>query len=310
MTGRIHIIGVLALCATLGLAAQQGEYTNNFKYSSGQTIQPIFEGWSHAADGGYYFHFGYLNRNYVEQPHIVIGTTNRIEPGGPDRGQPTYFYARTHRNIFTVSVPKNWGRAAELVWTVTHNGRAQRAVGWLQKEWEIDPVGGASTGGNTNPEYVKNRPPTIDLDPVAPVRLPATATLTAAVRDDGLPIPRPPGQRAVGQQIPTLQGGIPAPVNVPQVAAREAPPGATPASGQRRPRGLSVSWIVWRGPAAVTFDPRSAEPKDGRISVTASFEAPGDYVLRAVASDGSKTTYRNVDVRATETTPVQRNLGR
>ncbi len=150
---------VLMLGAS-GPSAQQAEYTNNFKYNSGQGVQPVFEGWSWAPDGSINMHFGYLNRNYVQEPAIPVGANNNIQPGGPDRGQPTYFYARTQRNMFTVNIPKDWDKKRELIWTVTVNGKTERAVGWLQSEWEIDPVGGAGTGGRTDEEYVKNKPPT------------------------------------------------------------------------------------------------------------------------------------------------------
>jgi hypothetical protein len=57
-----------------------------------------------------------------------------------------------------------------------------------------------------------------------------------------------------------------------------------------------VSWIVWRGPGDVTFTPRFAQPRDGRTDTTATFTVPGEYVLRAVASDGRLTTPVDVPV--------------
>ncbi len=290
---------VLMLNAS-GPSAQQAEYTNNFKFNTGQSVQPVFEGWSWAPDGSINMHFGYLNRNYVQEPTIPVGASNSIMPGGPDRGQPTFFYARTQRNMFTVNVPKDWDRKRELIWTVTVNGKTERAVAWLQNEWEIDPVGGANTGGRTDEEYVKNKPPSITLATVGPVKLPATATLTATVTDDGLPKPRGRGKPAVGQETPpTLQGGTEAPVNVPSVvarAARDTPPGATAGAESTRPQGPSVSWIVWRGPADADFSPRSAEPKDGKAVTTATFTKPGEYVLRARVTDTLKTTSQDVKV--------------
>src|SRR5690349_2458858 len=91
---------ILATVAVVSVAAGQIEIQNNFKYNSGQDVQPIFEGWSRNPDGTFAMHFGYLNRNYVEEPSIPVGPANSIEPGGPDRGQPTYFYPRTNRNLF------------------------------------------------------------------------------------------------------------------------------------------------------------------------------------------------------------------
>lgn len=288
----------IVLLSGTGPAAQE-QYTNNFKYNTGQSVQPIFEGWSWAPDGSINLHFGYLNRNYVQEPSIPVGPNNQIQPGGPDRGQPTFFYSRTQRNMFTVNVPKDWDRKREVIWSLTANGKTERAVGWLQAEWEIDPVGGAGAGGgDTDPERKMNQAPTIVIDPVSPVTLPGVATLTATITDDGLPKPRPRGKPAVGQETPpTLQGGTDAPVNVPAVAAvRETPPGASPGAGGGRPLGLSVSWIVWRGPAAAAFSPQFAEPKDTRAVTTATFSAPGEYVLRARATDTFKAVTQDVRV--------------
>jgi hypothetical protein len=294
----------LAVCAAIASTAQAPqEYQNNFKYNVGQSIQPVFEGWSHAPDGTFNLHFGYLNRNYAQELHVPIGPSNSMQPGGPDRGQPTFFYTRTQRNLFTVNVPRDFGRASEIVWTITANGKTEKAIGWLQAEWEIDPVGGAQQGGRTDPEFVANKPPTLALLPVPPVKLPATASLSAQVADDGLPKPRGRGKPAVGQETPpTLQGGVQAPTNVPEVTARttrETPPGATAAGGAQRPQGLVVSWVVWRGPADATFEPRQAQPKDGLAVTVATFLQPGDYVLRATANDGSKSGHATLPVTVT-----------
>ncbi len=286
----IAVLGGLVAAAAIGSSSAQiqTEYTNNFKFNAGQSVQPVFEGWSRAADGRVSMHFGYLNRNWVERPHVPVGPDNQIEPGGPDWGQPTYFYNRTHRNLFTVNVPADWGRTQELVWTVTVNGKTERAVGWLQPEWEIDPVGGAQQGGRTDEEYVRNAPPAITIAPVPAARRLSPVTLTTTVADDGLPIPRGRRKPAVGQETPpTLRGGTDAPVNVPALA---------PPPSVERPQGLSVSWIVWRGPADVAFDPAYAVPADGGTSTTARFARPGEYVLRATANDGSKVGHAQVPV--------------
>jgi hypothetical protein len=294
------VAAVLMLNAS-GPAAQQAEFTNNFKYNSGQGVQPVFEGWSRVPDGSFNMHFGYLNRNYVEQPSIPVGANNNIQPDGPDRGQPTFFYTRTQRNLFSLNVPKEWDPKREVIWTITVNGKTERAVGWLQAEWEIDPVGGAGAGGgDTDPERIANKAPSITIAPVPSIALPATASLVASVTDDGLPKPRPRVKPAVGQETPpTLQGGIDAPVNVPAVAARsqrETPPGATAAEGSAPRSGLSVSWITWRGPADVTFSPRSAPATAGTTTTTATFQKPGEYVLRATVTDTFKTAVSDVKV--------------
>jgi hypothetical protein len=288
---------ILLLIAPTQPTAQQSEFTNNFKFNIGQGVQPVFEGWSWAPDGTINMHFGYLNRNYVEQPSVPVGANNAIMPGGPDRGQPTFFYPRTQRNVFKVNVPKDWGKTRELIWTVTVNGKTEKAVGWLQAEWEIDPAGGAGGGGgNTDPERKANKGPSITLEKPAAVKLPATASLVANVTDDGLPKPRGRGKPAVGQETPpTLQGGTDAPVNVPAVAGRGGRDGGGGGGGGER-RGLAVTWMVWRGPAEVTFAPASAQPQNGKATVTATFSKPGEYVLRATANDSFLTAQQDVTV--------------
>jgi hypothetical protein len=85
---------------------------------------------------------------------------------------------------------------------------------------------------------------------------------------------------------------------------------------------LRFSWTVYRGKAdAVKFDPDQMKawmdtrpygnsawsppyvipvpPTDGRWAATATFNEPGTYVLRGVASDGSLFTYENVTVTVT-----------
>src|SRR4029450_4185371 len=91
--------------------------------------------------------FGYLNRNWEEVLFIPVGPANTIEPGGPDRGQPTVFYPRKAASppgerreqfVFRVRLPKNWDAKQELVWTVTAYGRTDRAVGTLDPLAELD----------------------------------------------------------------------------------------------------------------------------------------------------------------------------
>ena len=83
MTTRVRRL-VPVLCLVVGFGAAQHARAQadpqNFLFSSGQTIQPFFEGWAHNPDGSFEMHFGYLNRNYVEELHVPIGADNRIEP--------------------------------------------------------------------------------------------------------------------------------------------------------------------------------------------------------------------------------------
>ena len=261
------------------------EFSSDILFNSGQSVQPIFEGWTRNADGSYQFHFGYLNRNHVEEIHVPVGHGNSIQPDGPDRGQPTYFYPRFNRLLFNVKVPADFGKR-ELVWTLTVHGRTERAVGWLKAEWEIDE----SAGGTGMPTGVqkKNVAPTISVTSPSKVTLPGPLSLTARVTDDGLP----PVRTRVGgtsENPPAFRfpegGAATAPVNVPQL---------------RRPRprlpGLSVSWRVWRGPGPVVFEPEGVAVKDGQAATTATFKVPGEYVLQAVATDSAASTPFDIKV--------------
>jgi hypothetical protein len=264
-----------------------------FKFNSGQSIQPIFEGWAQNPDGTFSMYFGYLNRNYVETPVVPVGPDNKFEPGEPDRGQPTFFDTRVHRKEFSVRVPGDWGKK-ELVWTVTVAGVTEKAVAWLQPEWEIDPI---YAGKTRNAESLKNRPPSMTLDVPAAITLPNTLTLAATVEDDGLPTPRKgPPTRAIGQETPpTLKPRADQPempINVPAVGRGRG----DAAQGAQGPQGLRVNWLLWRGPAAVTFDAATVQVKDGKAVGTAKFTKPGTYVMRARANDGELTDQKEFTV--------------
>ena len=119
-------LGVIGI-ADRAAAQPDGALSGNIKYNSGQTVQPIFEGWTKNADGSFNLFFGYLNRNHVQELAVPVGPENQVEPAGPDRGQPTYFYPRFNRQLFSVTVPANFGQK-EVIWTLATNGRSERAV--------------------------------------------------------------------------------------------------------------------------------------------------------------------------------------
>ena len=307
---------VAAAClisAATKAAAQLDQLSYMLKFNRGQNVQPVFQGWSRNADGTFDMHFGYLNRNYMEELQIPIGPDNFIEPGGPDRGQPSYFLTRVNRQIFTVTVPADFN-AQEVVWELTVAGKTERAVGWLQAEWEIDAVGG---GRNQSAEALKNQAPSLSVSHPGSVRLPSLLTLTAAVTDDGLPVARPeptPEQRQAAAAAAANRGPTQAqpPILTPPDDAPEIPtnlPGlrvnarGRQTLGGQVPSGLSVSYRLWRGPAAVVFEPEFAEVDNGNAVTTAKFAEPGDYMIQVRAYDGAKSTYDFVTVTARASQP-------
>src|SRR5512132_3605563 len=74
-------------------------------HDSGQSVTGAFEGWFPNPDGSFSLLVGYFNRNAKQTLDIPVGPNNRIEPGNPDQGQPTYFLPRRQWGVFTITVP-------------------------------------------------------------------------------------------------------------------------------------------------------------------------------------------------------------
>jgi hypothetical protein len=323
------LVAVLTACVSYHVAAAQTRFT----YSSGQSVSPAYEGWMPNEDGSFTMYFGYMNTNWQQEFDVPIGADNAIEPGGPDQGQPTHFYPRRNPFLFTVRVPKDWS-SKELTWTLTTNGKTERAFASLKTDYQIDKqvisteVGGDF--GSLRDELRTNIPPELRVegeeDRTVKVGEPLSLTTFAGdpdnlpARRDGRPQPRD----TTGQMI--KEGtDQPKPLKPAQAASAnpadliyKPPASIVPTSGP----GLRLSWIVYRGnAAAVTFSPDQMKtwtdtrayanspwsppytvpvpPADGKWVARATFIEPGTYVLRAVASDGSLFTYENVTVTVT-----------
>ena len=81
--------------------------------------------------------------------------------------------------------------------------------------------------------------------------------------------------------------GTPLPLEV-WVSDDGLPPPLGPVKPGGPPRrALTVTWSEFRGPSAVSFAQPSPTIEGGGAVTSATFKEPGDYVLRAVASDGS-----------------------
>jgi len=140
--GRAAFVIVALAAAAASLDAQNANMAGRdegLTYSSGQSVVPVYAGWSRNADGTFDLHFSYLNRNWQEHLHIPIGPDNNIGPAtfGPDGGQPTYFLPRNNRWVFSVRVPAEFG-TRELVWTLTSHGLTYRAHGTLDPGYAVD----------------------------------------------------------------------------------------------------------------------------------------------------------------------------
>jgi len=323
---RPFIIAVAALVACATLTAQ-----TRFTYSSGQSVSPAYEGWMYAPDGSVMMYFGYMNTNWLQEFDVPVGPDNAIEPGGPDQGQPTHFYPRRSPFLFTIKVAKELGNK-ELTWTLTTNGKTEKAFASLKSDYEIDnqvistEVGGDF--GSLRDELRTNRPPELRVEgeKKRTVKVGEPLTLTAFAGDpDNLPARRDGKAQPKDASGRMTAEAPPAPASAPRPAQAAAtnlantiyrpPSSLVPASGP----GLRLSWIVYRGKAGnVTFTPEQMKawtdtrtyanspwsppyaipvpPPDGKFVSQATFSEAGTYVLRAVVSDGSVFTYDNVTV--------------
>ena len=225
--------------------------------TSGQPVYPVFEGWYRNPDGTYSISFGYFNRNSQEVLEIPVGPDNFITPGEPNQGQPTHFQPRRHWGVFAVKVPADFG-SAQVVWTVRVRGDTIAIPGSLHPNWQIDALEGEAGSGNT--------PPVLGFAP-------------NGAGGSG------PGGITAGP----LTAKVGAPLVV-AVWARDDGKSATNVAGASRSTvPLTLTWFKHQGPGSVTFS--DAKPAlnatDGKATTTATFSAPGDYVLRVRANDAS-----------------------
>jgi len=168
-------------------AGQQGQGTtpapwplSNAVRERGSSITGAFEGWFYDKDGSQSLLVGYFNRNTKQELDIPTGPNNRIEPGGPDLGQPTHFLAGRQFGVFAIPVSKSFG-AKELTWTIVANGQTNTITMHTRPDWIVEPFEDPAN---------KNTPPVIRFDPTAasytgpPVGIAATYTTPS-----GAPLP-------------------------------------------------------------------------------------------------------------------------
>ncbi|MGQ0733168.1 MAG: hypothetical protein ACT4QD_05865 [Acidobacteriota bacterium] len=311
----VKMLAIVGLAAAL-TAPIAGAQT----YSSGQNASPAYEGWERNPDGSFNFLFGYMNRNWEEELNVPVGPDNNIQPGGPDRGQPTRFLPRRNRFVFKVRVPADWGDK-ELVWTLTTKGRTEKAFATLRLDYFVDDMviaseTGALGAGSSSPEVRANKPPSIKLEATSmTVRVGQPLPLVAWVTDDGVPKPRGGGSAGAAARLSTNTTAAAA------LLARN--PVLTPPSrltvGKRV--GLHLTWFVYRGEGQAQFETPQIKPwedtrtganspwaplwtappvpADGKYTARVTFDTPGVYVLRVRADDGALLDDREVTVTVT-----------
>jgi hypothetical protein len=297
LTSRLGCALLVASAIVVGTVLESGAQEPRKmreSFATGQEVVPAYEGWEPNPDGSFNLVFGYFNRNWEEAIDIPPGPNNRLDPGGPDLGQPTRFLPRRNRFLFKVHVPADFGDD-EVVWTLTSpNGETKRAYATLHPDYFIDnSVLMANNGGGASGDIYKNQPPDLLLvgETKRKVEAGKWVTLAAYASDDELP-----RRRAMRRFDPTKP-----PVNV-------TPNAAT---------GLRLSWFVYRsGPGKVRFNPPQFKawedtrnnadspfspgwktpeaPPMGKWVVQARFSEPGMYILRVLAHDGGLMAHEDV----------------
>jgi len=234
----------------------------------GSSVTGAFEGWYRDRDGSIRVLVGYFNRNTKQELDIPVGPNNRIEPDGPDRGQPTHFLTGRQWGVFTFKAPADFA-TKKLTWTLVANGQTNTITLHMRPEWEVEPF--EDVASKNTPPVIRFKPdgPAFTGPPSAIAATLGTATssplvLTAWVSDEGAKL-------AVANALLSIGRGS-EPAGFPGLPA------------------TSVTWSKFRGPGAVTFDnakPPVNQAERGKVTTTATFGAPGDYILRLQANDQS-----------------------
>jgi hypothetical protein len=231
------------------------------QHDSGQSVTGALEGWFPNPDGSFSILVGYYNRNLKEELDIPIGPDNRIEPGGPDRGQPTHFLPRRQWGVFRVVVPKDFG-TNKLTWTITANHQTTVIPLSLDPLWEVSPFSEIGVG---------NTPPVLSFS-------------------EGGEALQGPGSISSMKLTATLAN--PLTLNVWASDDAKTLPGL---STRFRLPPVTLTWSKFRGPGTVTFSnakppvekTEGKAPFNGKSTTTATFGEAGDYVLLVVANDFS-----------------------
>ena len=264
-----ELCAIAAIVGGVWVSAQQAPLPYGPPRAFGDSITGAFEGWFDNKDGSHNFLIGYLNRNLKQAQDVPIGPNNRIEPGGPDLGQPTHFMPARRTGVFIVTVPKGFATDQKLTWTLTLNGQTTQIPLRMKVDYNVNPFSDVAVG-NTPPRVRLVESATPVQGPVATLATATTMsatvgaplTLTAWVDDDG--------KYSSGSNAPVRDGRSP----------------------------VEIAWGKYRGAGLVTFSSEKAELKvlkGGGVdqpfsaigTVTAKFSTPGDYTLHAVATDFS-----------------------
>src|SRR5262245_33948065 len=181
----IFLFALLALFAFLDTSrlvvfGQQPPLPLGPNRNAGEAVTGAFEGWFYRADGSISLLLGYFNRNLEQVVDIPVGPNNRIEPGGPDYGQPTHFLPRRRWGVFTIPRPKDFGDTKRS-WTIVANGQTTTIPLSLHPNYQVEPYEEKGMG---------NTPPMLRFEPGGAVQTgPPTGVAATWSATVGEPLP-------------------------------------------------------------------------------------------------------------------------
>jgi hypothetical protein len=261
------LAGLIVSTAAVRVATAQVVLPGQPHATFGDSVTPAYEGWFNSADGSRNVLFGYYNRNSKQELDVPIGPDNNIQPGGPDRGQPTHFLTGRQWGVFVVKLPKDLPATEKITWSLTSNGQHISIPIEMKSDYNIDPFEEAA---------VHNTPPAIRVDEHAkPVQGPLAVVFTRTAS-----VGKPLDLRVWASDDNKYTSGTNAP------RAKLGDP-------------VRLTWEKYRGPGNVTFVAHSPkfqvlsggvkleDPVSGTAFTTATFDQAGEYWLELTGNDFS-----------------------
>ncbi|MFP3947384.1 MAG: hypothetical protein ACLFWG_01520 [Longimicrobiales bacterium] len=243
-------------------------------------VVPFMEGWYENDDGSVTISYGYWNLNQEEVVEIPVGEDNFMVPEEFGGMQPETFYPGRQHGVFGMTLPGD--RAEEDVWwhIVNANGKENNVPGRARAEaYQLD----------RNPRPHGSVAPQMWFDEGEPGSGPegvaAEGTLDATVGDPITVEVRVADPSEHDLEDPRLRDGVPVRV----VWYKHQGPGTvefTHHETMPEPEEARTGFMVQgmqtaeRGPRVVTL-----EEGEGPVRVYATFDEPGEYMLRARADN-------------------------
>jgi len=262
--GRLTLALVAVACIA-GSAPHAQQLAMEPLKDSGSNVYPAYEGWYKNDDGSFTLLIGYYNRNKKEVLDIPIGPENKIEPGGPDQGQPTHFEVGRGWGTIAIKVPSTFGDK-KLIWTLTANSKTVSVPFGVVKGYQIEPFLDAAMG---------NKPPVIKFTETGKALTGPPAPLAEAAVINGVA-----GEATAIKYWITDDGKD----ETPTAAGGAAPAAANPRA--QRPR-VTTTLTKYRGPGEIKFADNTPSIEKDMVNTTATFSLPGEYIIRVEGNDSS-----------------------